>query len=373
MQYLIEGTDLTNIANAIRIKSGKTESISFMDFPSEISAIETFKAELPVLDSAYPKDATVNVIKGNTTSATFSVVFAAHGSPAEYTYQWYVDGVAVSGANDSTYTKTELSETTTYDIHCEVTNKAGIVISRIAKLNVVQQYTPVLNAAYPADVTIGNGSTISSTFTVQIDTAGIPANYTYQWYVDGVAVAGATSASYTKDDFITKKTFSIYCEVTNAAGTIQSRVATATVNHTILYINGNECTANTGGWKSGRYYSDSNNYKTTATCNRNSNNLSFTISSAGTTGGWGCKNKIDLTGFTNLKANLTTCSLKMQICVDGNEDWSDNSPIRYSVDHSTGTKTISVSSLNSSYYIMLIGWTGSDNTGTCTFNKVWLE
>lgn len=190
---------------------------------------ETYK--LPILNSNYPKDVTTTVIKGNTTSATFSVNISEPGNPATYTYQWYVNGSAVSGATSSTYIKSDLSDTATYSVYCEVTNKKGTVTSRIATLSVTQYYTPVLNTSYPEDVTttVKKGSTTSATFSVSISQAGNPTSYTYQWYKDGTAVSGATSSSYTVSNISSTVTNTIYCVVTNKAGSVTSRSATLKV------------------------------------------------------------------------------------------------------------------------------------------------
>lgn len=187
------------------------------------------KYELPVLNNTYPQDVSLTVIEGNSTSATFYVEIATPGNPAKYTYQWYVDGSAVDGATSSSYTKTGLTSTATDNIYCEITNKAGTVTSRTATLSVVQYTKPVLNSSYPANVTQLEKSGGSATFKVVISTAGNPASYTYQWYVNNSAVSGATSTSYTKTGLTSAATYTVYCRVTNAAGTVQSRTATLTV------------------------------------------------------------------------------------------------------------------------------------------------
>ena len=122
--------------------------------------------KLPVLDANYPADVTTTVIKGNTTSATFNAVIAEPGSPAKYTYQWYVNGSPVVGATNSTYTRSGLSATATYTVYCEITNKAGTVTTRVAKLNVTQLYTPVLNSSYPADANVAIGDSVTSKVTI---------------------------------------------------------------------------------------------------------------------------------------------------------------------------------------------------------------
>lgn len=88
---------------------------------------------------------------------------------------------------------------------------------------------PVLNSTYPKDVTIMEQANGSATFTVVISKPGSPANYTYQWYVNNSAVSGATGSSYTRSGLTSAGTYNIYCEVKNAAGSVNSRVATLTV------------------------------------------------------------------------------------------------------------------------------------------------
>lgn len=93
------------------------------------------KYELPVLNEAYPQN--VSLIQSASGSATFMVVIDTPGKPAEYTYQWYVNGSKVSGATGISYTKTGLTSVATYTVYCEVTNKAGTVTSRVATLKVL--------------------------------------------------------------------------------------------------------------------------------------------------------------------------------------------------------------------------------------------
>lgn len=200
----------------------------------------TNSRKIMVLNPSYPQDVTKTVIKGNTVSATFSVVISVPGRPDAYTYQWYVNGRAISGANGPSYTRTGLSATATDTVYCIVTNKAGSVKSRVATLKVTQYYTPVLNNGYPADTTVVKGN--SATCKVAIATAGVPDSYTYQWYRNGSAVSGATSSSYTFTPTATGTT-TVYCKVTNSAGTVTSRTATITATHQYLYNEGNEVSA----------------------------------------------------------------------------------------------------------------------------------
>lgn len=177
--------------------------------------------ELMVLDQNYPKDVTAIVTPGQTETVSFEAIIAVHGKPEEYIYQWYENGAPVEGANNAVYTREVSATTDVYDIYCNVTNKKGTASTRVAKLST--HYVPVLEEAYPHDITVARGTSVTSE--VVISNAGNPAEYTYQWYVNGSAVEGATEASYT---FTMEGigTASVYCEVSNIAGTVKSKEAT---------------------------------------------------------------------------------------------------------------------------------------------------
>jgi hypothetical protein len=84
---------------------------------------------------------------------------------------------------------------------------------------------PILNANFPADVSVEYGG--SASFKVEIATDGYPAEYTYRWYVDDVAVVDATNTEFEANG-LSEGSHSIRCDVTNKAGTVQSRTATLT-------------------------------------------------------------------------------------------------------------------------------------------------
>lgn len=90
--------------------------------------------QLPVLNSSYPKDATV--VAAASGSATFTVQISQPGTPAEYTYQWYKNGSAISGATGASVTVSGLTAAASHTVYCVVTSKAGSVTSRVATLTV---------------------------------------------------------------------------------------------------------------------------------------------------------------------------------------------------------------------------------------------
>lgn len=188
-------------------------------------------ATLPVLDEGFPAD--VEVAAGASATATFQCKIAEDGVPANYTYQWYKEGAAIEGANSAVYTISagNLTDAGSYSIYCTVTNDAGTVTSRVATLT-AKIWTPTLNTGLPANVSVTAGTGATATFTVGIATTGNPASYTYQWYLNGSTWPGQTNSTVSlAADWINSAvgSHSIYCVVTNAAGSVQSRVATLTI------------------------------------------------------------------------------------------------------------------------------------------------
>lgn len=328
---------------------------------------ETYKPA--ILNTAYPQDVTKTVIKGNTTSATFNVLIAEAGTPAEYTYQWYKDGVAVSGATSSSYTISGLGSTVTHTVYCEVTNKGGTVQSRIATLKVTQQYTPTLNSSYPADVTgleIGK----SATFKVEIATEGNPATYTYQWYVNGSAVSGATDASYTRSN-LAKGSYTVYCKVTNAVGTVQSRTATLTVTKKYIFKSGTGVMVPVAA--------KGNDYHGTVSVGTNSIDLNYGTAewdgSAGVMLG-----SVSLTGFNKLCFDMqivrvisTSGYVRTFGAYSNSGDLGETATSYASAvttptaTSSRKTYTVDISKLSGNYYV------GSKGIGQANIYNIWIE
>lgn len=232
-EYVIQGSTLTGLADAVREKTGGTEALTPARMEEEILAMQYYGGSLgalPTLNETCPKDVIQGFSQGPV-SATFNVVISEHGNPATYTYQWYMDSKAISGATNSSYTVSNITDTCSHTLYCTITNKMGTITTRTAKLQMTKQVVPTLNSSYPEDVsaTVINNEVKSATFNVVISKAGIPDSYTYQWYVDGAAVSGATGSSYTKSDLNASASYNIYCNVTNAAGTVKSRTATLNV------------------------------------------------------------------------------------------------------------------------------------------------
>lgn len=101
------------------------------------------------------------------------------------------------------------------------------IITRRVYGEAVVPKVPVLNANFPEDhtynrVTQEDPATIE--LTVIISEAGIPAEYSYQWYKNGTKIDEATNENYiiNSNEFVLGQT-RYYCMVSNAAGVVQSK------------------------------------------------------------------------------------------------------------------------------------------------------
>ena len=156
------------------------------------------------------------------TTATFAVVTTG---TAPLSYQWrngaanLADGGTVSGATSATLTLANIQVADTGSYSVVVTNATGTVISNVATLTA---YVP---AAVPASQSVMPGSSVM--FAVAAGGSGSP---TYQWKLNGAAIAGATGATYTVANAQAGNMGFYAVAVTNNAGSVDSAVAILTVS-----------------------------------------------------------------------------------------------------------------------------------------------
>lgn len=175
------------------------------------------KIEVPPTDTAAPDGSTVLLFT------------QASGNDLPFTYQWYKDNVAISGATDNTYSFTMTSALAgVYKV--VVTGALGS--SDNASCNVVFDNgggggggggggsgAPTLTSGLTSH-TVKVGA--SSTFTV-IASGGDA--LTYAWTKDGVDIAGATSSSYTIQSAKLTDAGSYTVVVSNSFGSVSSTAA----------------------------------------------------------------------------------------------------------------------------------------------------
>ncbi|WP_052499248.1 hypothetical protein [Streptomyces vietnamensis] len=113
--------------------------------------------------------------------------------PDGYAYQWRADGVAIAGATASTYTIPSTLQGKQLSV-AVTARKAGHPTLTVASAAVVVKGV----APKPTTVPRISGTVrVGSKVTAVVGTwTPAPTSYAYQWRADGVAIAGATGASY---------------------------------------------------------------------------------------------------------------------------------------------------------------------------------
>ncbi|GIV35006.1 MAG: hypothetical protein KatS3mg031_2541 [Chitinophagales bacterium] len=154
--------------------------------------------------------------KGATTFCQGQSVKLTTISGTGYTYQWYKDGIAISGATTSAYLATQSGSYT--------------VSITLGSNSALSDPVPVtVNPAPSATITL-NGQAMLCTGDSVVLSASQGAGYSYQWYKDGLPVSGATSASFTADT-AGSYTVEIYngCYATSAPVTLSSSTSFASI------------------------------------------------------------------------------------------------------------------------------------------------
>jgi hypothetical protein len=132
------------------------------------------------------------------------------GGIGPYSYQWYLNGVAVSGATKATWTYTPHAAGL-YTVYVKVTDSVGMQATS-NKATVIVNLVPSVKIS-PSSAILDLGQ--SRLFTSSV-TGGI-GPYSYQWYLNGVAVSGATKATWTYTPHAAGL-YTVYVKVTDSVG-----------------------------------------------------------------------------------------------------------------------------------------------------------
>jgi len=142
------------------------------------------------------------------------------GGTAPIYYQWRYNGVAIAGANSSTFTVWNAYPSVAGSYSIVLTNVGGSVTSQVASLTV--NSAPWI-ISHPTNRVVGLGN--NPTFSV---VAGGTAPLFYQWRLNGTNVAGKTNSSLTVTAVATNLgNYSVL--VSNMAGTVISSEANLSV------------------------------------------------------------------------------------------------------------------------------------------------
>ncbi len=156
-------------------------------------------------------------------SASFSVT----ATGVDLQYQWYLNGIAISGATSSTYSIASVANSNYGSYYCKISTLCTSVQSNSVTLSSDPQVTTTDPSSIP--VCQGAAKTISVT-------ASGTAPITYQWYQNSSAIGGAITNTYSISSMASGNAGTYYCKVTNpscSSGVNSSPVALSFNNNTI--------------------------------------------------------------------------------------------------------------------------------------------
>jgi len=158
-----------------------------------------------------------------------NVVFSAVVSGGALSYQWYLNGTPIAGATSSSYTILNSQSTATGTYSLVATNALGTTTSSSAVLNVLPLAPVIVSQPLGQTITPGSSYTLSAT--------GYGVSLAYQWYLNGIPISGATSASYTIVSATAASAGAYTVAISNGGGSIISNPALVAVSSPGRLIN----------------------------------------------------------------------------------------------------------------------------------------
>ncbi|MEI7658591.1 MAG: immunoglobulin domain-containing protein [Phycisphaerae bacterium] len=199
-----------SIASVVAGSAGSYDCVVTNACGSVTSSAVTLTVNTPASITTQPAATTSCVGSG----ASFTV--AATGT-SPLTYQWRKGGSNISGATSATYSIASVVAGSAGSYDCVVTNTCGSVTTSTATLTV---NTLPIWTTQPSSISVAEGQ--SATLTAA---ASGSAPLTFQWRKNGVAIPGATAASFTVTSVVASDAGSYTCVATNACGSASSNAA----------------------------------------------------------------------------------------------------------------------------------------------------
>ncbi len=175
-------------------------------------------AQAGMATSAIAADAPAGTAAVRTTAVTFttapqpsitgtaqvgSTLFAVTGTwapqPDSFTFKWWSNGVAISGATGSAYTlvAADLGKKITLTVTANKSGYTSLAKSSAATATVAAAPSPVAFTTVPTPTITGTPK-VGTPLTAATGTwAPVPTTFAYRWFVANVAVTGATASTYT--------------------------------------------------------------------------------------------------------------------------------------------------------------------------------
>ncbi|VEG90114.1 hypothetical protein [Legionella spiritensis] len=151
-----------------------------------------------------------------------------HDNGEPFTYQWLADGENIEGANTNSYALTQDDVGKQISLALTYTNEQGdlVTLTSDATVAVANVNDDVTGALLVSGLAAQNETLVADTSDLA-DLDGLGA-FNYQWYADGVAIDGATGATYELTQADVGKAFSVTVNYVDGFGAEESITSQAT-------------------------------------------------------------------------------------------------------------------------------------------------
>ncbi len=203
----------TYVLFAVVSEDGFEDVQSSMVVLTVVSKVEEFSVVKDVEDVTISEG-------GNTTLNVSAQLLYSDGTTSSdgITYQWYQNNVAISGANSSDLTVGNGLSSGSYSFYCEMSaDGADTIKSSIMVLTVSAVPVGISIVQDISDTTVveGNNAVFETSAKVEYSDGDISSDdITYQWYMNGVQISGATSSTLTIGSDISIGSYLIYALAT---------------------------------------------------------------------------------------------------------------------------------------------------------------
>ena len=207
-----------DVGKALFVAASYTDDFGAVETP--VSSVTAVVANVNDAGSIAIGDTTPE--QGQTLTAS---VTDADGATGAIDYQWYRNGIAISGATSNIYTTVQADVGMVLTVGASYTDDLARVESPVSSAT-----APVANGNVAGTVTIDDTTPVQNQILTAgvTDDDGIPGTISYQWYRDGIAISGATGSTYTTSQADVGKVLTVSATYTDDDSVAENPISGAT-------------------------------------------------------------------------------------------------------------------------------------------------